>query len=145
MNYRYYFTYFIWYRYRYGSVQLQRFRVDNFLCCYQAVCDQGPDEPEQGHRGVAAGILLRGGRGSGRGGRLLSQGGRQHLHLILGPVSGTYTIFQYIDRRFSSVADPNPDRSDTYVFGPPGSGYGSISKRYGSGSFYHQVKTEEKP
>jgi hypothetical protein len=30
-----------------------------------------------------------------------------------------------------SVADP-------YVFGPPGSG--SISQRYGSGSFYHQAK-----
>ncbi len=39
-----------------------------------------------------------------------------------------------------SVADPDP--SDPYVFGPPGSG--SISQRYGSGSgsgsFYHQGK-----
>jgi hypothetical protein len=34
----------------------------------------------------------------------------------------------------TSVADPDP--KDPYVFGPPGSG--SISQRYGSGSFYHQ-------
>jgi hypothetical protein len=35
----------------------------------------------------------------------------------------------------TSVADPNmnPDPSDPYVFGPSGSG--SISQRYGSGSF----------
>jgi hypothetical protein len=37
------------------------------------------------------------------------------------------------------VADPdtNPD-PDSHVFGPPGSG--SISQRYGSGSFYHHAK-----
>jgi hypothetical protein len=37
----------------------------------------------------------------------------------------------------SSVADPDP-----YIFGPPGSGSGSISQRFGSGSrnFYHQEK-----
>jgi hypothetical protein len=42
----------------------------------------------------------------------------------------------------SSVADPDP--SDPYVFGPPGSG--SISQRYGSGSrsFYHQAKIVRK-
>ncbi len=38
-----------------------------------------------------------------------------------------------------SVADPDP-----YDFGPPGSGSGFISQRYGSGSdsgsFYHQAK-----
>jgi hypothetical protein len=33
---------------------------------------------------------------------------------------------------FTSVADPDPP-----VFGPPGSGSGSNSQRYGSGSFYH--------
>jgi hypothetical protein len=39
-----------------------------------------------------------------------------------------------------SVADPDP--SDPYVYGPPLSGSGSISQRYGSasGSFYHQAK-----
>jgi hypothetical protein len=39
----------------------------------------------------------------------------------------------------SSIADPE-------VFGPPGSGYGSISQGYGygSGSFYHQVKIVRK-
>jgi hypothetical protein len=34
--------------------------------------------------------------------------------------------------KFSSVADPDP--SDQYVFGPPGSGSGSSSQMYGSGS-----------
>ena len=29
-----------------------------------------------------------------------------------------------------SVADPNPDPPDPRVFGPPGSGSGSISQRY---------------
>jgi hypothetical protein len=29
---------------------------------------------------------------------------------------------------------------DPYVFGPPGSGSGSVSQRYGSGSLYHQAK-----
>jgi hypothetical protein len=42
----------------------------------------------------------------------------------------------------SSFADPDqnpdPDLPDPHVFGPPGSG--SISQRYGSGSFYHQAK-----
>jgi hypothetical protein len=42
--------------------------------------------------------------------------------------------------------DPDPDPSDPHVFGPPGSGSGSISQRYGSGSgsFYHQVKIVRK-
>jgi hypothetical protein len=34
------------------------------------------------------------------------------------------------------VADLDPE--DPYVIGPPGSG--SISQRYGSGSFYHQAE-----
>jgi hypothetical protein len=38
----------------------------------------------------------------------------------------------------TSVADPNPDPSDPYVFGPLRSGSGSISQRYESGS--HQAK-----
>ncbi len=38
------------------------------------------------------------------------------------------------------VADPDP--SDPYVFGPPGSG--STRQRYGFGSFYHQAKTSKK-
>jgi hypothetical protein len=38
----------------------------------------------------------------------------------------------------TSVADPNQDPPDPYVFGPPGSG--SSSQRNGSGSFYHQAK-----
>jgi hypothetical protein len=33
-----------------------------------------------------------------------------------------------------SGADPNPDPPDQRVFGPPGSGFGSTSQRYGSGS-----------
>ncbi len=43
----------------------------------------------------------------------------------------------------SSVADPdlnpNPDPPDPHIFGPPGSGSGSTSQRYGSGSFYHHA------
>ncbi len=41
-----------------------------------------------------------------------------------------------------SVAEQDP--SDPYVFGPPGSGSGSISQKYGSGSFYHQAKIVRK-
>jgi hypothetical protein len=37
-----------------------------------------------------------------------------------------------------SVADP--DQTDPYVFGPPGSGSGSISQRYGSGSLSKNSK-----
>jgi hypothetical protein len=39
---------------------------------------------------------------------------------------------------FTSAVDPDP--YDPYVFGPPGSGSGSVSQRNGSGSFYHQAK-----
>ncbi len=42
----------------------------------------------------------------------------------------------------SSVADPEPDPEELYVFGHPGSG--SISSRYGSGSFYNQAKIVRK-
>jgi magnesium-transporting ATPase (P-type) len=46
----------------------------------------------------------------------------------------------------SSVADPDPnpdqDPLDPHVFGPPGSG--SISQRYGSGSFYYHAKMVRK-
>jgi hypothetical protein len=42
----------------------------------------------------------------------------------------------------TSVADPAPDPQNTCVFGPPGSG--SISTRYGSGSFYNQAKIVRK-
>jgi hypothetical protein len=35
----------------------------------------------------------------------------------------------------SSVGDPDPDPQDSHVFGPPGSGSGSICLKYGSGSF----------
>ncbi len=45
----------------------------------------------------------------------------------------------------SSVADPKPHPQGPYVFGPPGSGSGSISTRYhGSGSFYNQAKIVKK-
>jgi hypothetical protein len=52
----------------------------------------------------------------------------------------------------SSVADPDPP--EPHVFGPPGSGSGSTSQRYGSGygscsgfesgSFYHHAKIVRK-
>ncbi len=55
--------------------------------------------------------------------------GTDALHTLT--KSPTLCQFSFI---FSSVADPdpNPDPSDPYVFGPPGSGYGS-----GSEFFYH--------
>ncbi len=43
---------------------------------------------------------------------------------------------------WSSVADPDP--SDPYVSGPPGSGSGSTTQMYGSGSFYHYAKIVRK-
>jgi hypothetical protein len=41
---------------------------------------------------------------------------------------------------FCSVPDTDPP--DPHVYGPPGSG--SISQRYGSGSFYHQARIARK-
>jgi hypothetical protein len=38
----------------------------------------------------------------------------------------------------------SPSPKDPYVFGPPGSGFGSVRQRYGSGSFYHQAKIVRK-
>jgi hypothetical protein len=43
-----------------------------------------------------------------------------------------------------SIADPNPDPPKPYVFRPPGSGSGTVSQRYGSGSFYHEAKIVSK-
>ncbi len=64
-----------------------------------------------------------------------------HAYLVVPPVQ-------------CSVADPDPnldpDPPDPLVFGPPGSGSGSISQRYRSGSgseyrsFFHQVKIVRK-
>jgi hypothetical protein len=42
----------------------------------------------------------------------------------------------------SSVAEPDPDLWDPYLFGRSGSG--SISQKYGSGSFNHQAKIVKK-
>ncbi len=41
-----------------------------------------------------------------------------------------FDLFDYLNAVTASVVDPDP-----YVFGPPGSG--SVSQRYGFGSFYH--------
>jgi hypothetical protein len=49
-----------------------------------------------------------------------------------------------------NVVDPDLDPPDPHVFGPPGSGSGSTSQRYGSGSglgsesFYHHAKIVRK-
>ncbi len=59
-----------------------------------------------------------GGRGGGIAG---SQPASTALH-----VEPKYTL--------NRVADPNPDQPDSLVFGPPGSGSGSIRQMYGSGS-----------
>jgi len=51
--------------------------------------------------------------------------------------------FFYMEKNKSgSVADP--DSQDPYVFEPPGSGSGSSSTEYGSGSFYNQAKIVRK-
>ncbi len=57
------------------------------------------------------------------------------------PPGGTVTWtgnVDHLNKATTSFADPNPDPSDLYVFGPPGFGSGSISQRHGfeSGSFY---------
>jgi hypothetical protein len=44
----------------------------------------------------------------------------------------------------ASVPDLDQDPPDPLVFGPPGSRSGSISQRYGSGSFCHQAKKVRK-
>jgi hypothetical protein len=54
--------------------------------------------------------------------------GRTLIQTSLNPENARYSL----DSPKSSVADPDP-----HVFGPPGSGSGSISQRYGSGSLYH--------
>jgi hypothetical protein len=50
-----------------------------------------------------------------------------------------YTVIETAktNDNLTNVADPDPEGPD--VFGPPGSG--SISQKYGSGSFYHQKVT----
>jgi len=73
-----------------------------------------------------------------------------HLQLHLNLLSCTQITVLFTAVQ-SSVADPNPDPSDPntypntdpsdpYVFGPPGSESGSISQRFGYGSFYHLQK-----
>jgi hypothetical protein len=42
------------------------------------------------------------------------------------------------------VPDPNPDPPDPNVLGPPKSGSGSTTQRYGSGSFYYHAKIVRK-
>jgi hypothetical protein len=44
----------------------------------------------------------------------------------------------------NSIPDPDPVDPDPHVFGPPGSGSGSTSQRYGFRSFYHQAKRVRK-
>jgi hypothetical protein len=52
----------------------------------------------------------------------------------------TVSAFPYLQIYiYFRVADP-----DQHVFGPPGSGSGSSSTRYGSGSFYNQTKIVRK-
>ncbi len=78
-------------------------------------------------------------------------GGRQGtiitliLQVLIVRLSGTQVFFASVSgSRSRFVADPDP-----YVFGPPGSGSGSISQRYGSGSgsgsIYHRAKIVRKP
>jgi hypothetical protein len=60
---------------------------------------------------------------------------------------GSGSISQRI-RILLSSSKNSKKNLDSYCFvtsfGPPGSGSGSISQRYGSGSFYHQTKIVRK-
>ncbi len=79
------------------------------------------------------------------------------LNTIIGRVSVADPDPNPLDHVFLGLLDPDldplvrdmdpnsdPDLPDLRVFGPPGSGSGSISQRYGSefgsGSFYHLAK-----
>ncbi len=53
-----------------------------------------------------------------------------------GPIQEESQVSCLSGSSIGSVADPDP-----YVFGPPGFGSGSISHKYGFGSFYHPAKT----
>jgi hypothetical protein len=66
------------------------------------------------------------------------------LSAFIFPTSGVTISHRAIirNRLFGSVADP--DQSDPYVFGPPGSGSISQMYRSGSGPFYHQEKPARK-
>ncbi len=57
-------------------------------------------------------------------------------HFILDPGAEIFLSLIKGQKDLSSVADPdlNPDPPDPHVFGPPRSGSGSISQRYGSES-----------
>jgi hypothetical protein len=60
-------------------------------------------------------------------------------------VSVTVTIIALEHALLGLVScDADPDPSDPYVFGPPGSVSGSISQSHGSGSFYLQAKIVRK-
>jgi hypothetical protein len=56
----------------------------------------------------------------------------KHFNFTVRPTVSVRIRIQLV---LCSVADPDPDPPDPHIFGPPG--FGSISQRYGSGSFYH--------
>jgi hypothetical protein len=60
---------------------------------------------------------------------MASQHGNKHGTLAIEPVSTRQGDMVEIN-----VADLDPDPPDPHVFGPPGSGCGFVSQRYGSGS-----------
>jgi hypothetical protein len=64
--------------------------------------------------------------------------GRKHYMISFIPLKVQLQICPVRSRCVrDSVVDPDPS-----VFGPPG--LGSVSQRYGSGSFYHQTKIVRK-
>ncbi len=65
------------------------------------------------------------------------------LSATIWPSASLGTSHPTVRSVFPSVTDPDPN-PDPYVFGPPESGSGSTSHRYGSGSFYHQAKIVRK-
>jgi hypothetical protein len=57
-----------------------------------------------------------------------------------------YILKDISSKYCSPTIVPDPDPPDAHVFGPPGSGSGPISQRYGSGSvsFCHHAKIVRK-
>jgi hypothetical protein len=76
---------------------------------------------------------------------------RAHLDILAGPLAKELDLGQHhslTGRLFLRLSQDKKTvlriRIHPYVFEPPGSASGSISQRYGSGSFYHQAKIVRK-
>jgi hypothetical protein len=73
-----------------------------------------------------------------------SEGEEETVEILSSPVPGL--DIRLVKKLMPSIINsvPDPDSPDPHVFGPSGSGSGSTSQRYGSGSFYHHAKIVRK-